>query len=281
MENVKESKIYGHLRCIKCSHILVSAEKQWVCTHCSQNYPITDGIPDFILEDMPYQPKSMNLHEKYENFGNYISRKDNFSNAWRKKKTLELVEGQTVLEIGTAEGWLTRELVEQAETVVSCDISMSYLQRAQKAGIQAEYLRADAHVLPFEPSLFDCIILTEVIEHVFSPFRVLEEIARVLKPEGFLVLSAPNNLSVSNLLRHVFKTESRDMDAHFSFYDPFALKQLLKLTGFECLRLETTFYYWPFIKPLFCFGWIQNMVRTLNPYFGDKILIKARKQRIA
>jgi ubiquinone/menaquinone biosynthesis C-methylase UbiE/uncharacterized protein YbaR (Trm112 family) len=281
MDNLKESEIYSHLQCIKCSHILRPVENQWVCTHCSQQYPITDGIPDFIVGDMPYQPKSVNLHGKYEEFGSHTSRKDNFSNAWRKKKTLKLIEGKIILEIGMAEGWLTRDLAQKAETVISCDIAMSYLRRARDAGIKAAFFRADAHQLPFENAMFDCIILTEVIEHVFSPFRVLEEIGRVMKPEGFLILSAPNNLSVSNVLRHVFKTESQDQDLHFSFFDPFSLKQLLRLAGFDCLILETTFYYWPLIKPLFCFGWLQNIVRTLNPYFGDKILVKARKQRTA
>jgi 2-polyprenyl-3-methyl-5-hydroxy-6-metoxy-1,4-benzoquinol methylase len=281
MKSNKSSFILDHLCCVQCGHSLKKINSRLKCVFCSRSYPIKDGIPDLIIDEQPFRPSHFKLVEQYEQFGQKTTRKKNFSNAWRKKKTLELVEGRTVLEIGTAEGWLTRELVEQAETVVSCDISMSYLQRAQKAGIQAEFLRVDAHVLPFDQSLFDCIILTEVIEHVFSPFRVLEEIGRVMKPEGFLILSTPNNLSVSNVLRHVFKTESRNQDAHFSFYDPFALKQLLRLAGFDCLTLETTFYYWPFIKPLFCFGWLQNIVRTLNPYFGDKILVKARKQRTA
>ena len=278
MESLKDLKIYSHLRCIKCGHMLASVENQWVCNYCSQHYPVIDGIPDFILEDMPYQPKSINLCEKYEIFGGYISRKDNFSNAWRKKKTLELVEGKMVLEIGMAEGWLTRDLVQKAGTVISCDIAMSYLRRALEAGIHAVLFRADAHMLPFENALFDCVVLTEVLEHVFSPVRVLEEIRRVLKPDGILVLSAPNNLSVSNILRHVFKKDPRDQDMHFSFFDPFSLRQLLRLAGFDCLILETTFYYWPFIKPLFYSGLIQRIFRTLNPYFGDKILVKARKQ---
>lgn len=278
MENSKKLKIVSHLRCIKCSHILESVENQWVCTHCSRHYPVIDGIPDFVLEDTPYQPRSVDLHEKYENFGGHTSRKNNFSNTWRKKKILELVEGEIILEIGMAEGWLTSDLVQRAETVVSCDIAMSYLRRARDAGIKAALFRADAHQLPFENTMFDCVVLTEVLEHVFSPVRVLEEIRRVLKPAGVLVLSAPNNLSVSNILRHIFKKESQDQDMHFSFFDPFSLRQLLRLTGFDCLTLETTFYYWPLIKWLFYSGWIQGIFRALNPYFGDKILVKARKQ---
>ena len=66
MESLKDLKIYSHLRCIKCGHMLASVENQWVCNSCSQHYPVIDGIPDFILEDMPYQPKSINLCEKYE-----------------------------------------------------------------------------------------------------------------------------------------------------------------------------------------------------------------------
>jgi SAM-dependent methyltransferase len=48
-----------------------------------------------------------------------------------------------------------------------------------------------ASELPFASASFDSVLNTQVIEHVEEPWRVIEEIARVLKPGGKLVLSAP------------------------------------------------------------------------------------------
>src|SRR5512147_1690274 len=46
--------------------------------------------------------------------------------------------------------------------------------------------------LQFAPATFDVIICSEVIEHVYSPDDLLDEIARLLKPKGYAILTTPN-----------------------------------------------------------------------------------------
>ncbi|NNJ11441.1 class I SAM-dependent methyltransferase [Chloroflexales bacterium ZM16-3] len=48
-----------------------------------------------------------------------------------------------------------------------------------------------AQVLPFKQGSFDGILSTQVLEHVPKPWVMVDEIARVLRPNGLLVLSAP------------------------------------------------------------------------------------------
>ena len=50
---------------------------------------------------------------------------------------------------------------------------------------------SDSMVLPFRESTFDTIISTQMLEHVRQPEVVIPEMARVLKPNGILILSAP------------------------------------------------------------------------------------------
>jgi SAM-dependent methyltransferase len=50
----------------------------------------------------------------------------------------------------------------------------------------------DNSSLPFEDKMFDAVTILMVLEHVFDPFTVIEEIARVTKPEGYLVINVPN-----------------------------------------------------------------------------------------
>jgi ubiquinone/menaquinone biosynthesis C-methylase UbiE len=54
----------------------------------------------------------------------------------------------------------------------------------------------DAHHLPFTGSAFDCVKCTELLEHVENPEKVVEEITRVLKPSGTLILSMPFNFGI-------------------------------------------------------------------------------------
>jgi SAM-dependent methyltransferase len=45
---------------------------------------------------------------------------------------------------------------------------------------------------PFESDTFDVVTLLMVLEHVFDPFTVIEEISRVTKINGYLVINVPN-----------------------------------------------------------------------------------------
>lgn len=50
---------------------------------------------------------------------------------------------------------------------------------------------ADALALPFVTAHFDCILASEVIEHLSNPFLFIQEITRVLKPGGMVILTVP------------------------------------------------------------------------------------------
>jgi len=47
----------------------------------------------------------------------------------------------------------------------------------------------DAHSLPFENEKFEVILCTELLEHLYNPFKAIEEMHRVLKPGGKLILT--------------------------------------------------------------------------------------------
>jgi len=46
--------------------------------------------------------------------------------------------------------------------------------------------------LPFANNKFDTVLLVSVLYFVYDPFFVIDEIYRVLKPEGILILQVPN-----------------------------------------------------------------------------------------
>ena len=52
---------------------------------------------------------------------------------------------------------------------------------------QAADLLADIHAIPFHNDSFDCIFSYAVLEHLYNPFIVINEIARVLKPNGWFI----------------------------------------------------------------------------------------------
>lgn len=96
----------------------------------------------------------------------------------------------------------------------------------------------DAPVLPFEPGSIDLLLCVEVIEHVENPGALLKEVARVLHPQGRLLVTTPNLHSVEARLRLLLLGELKQFDrigdpTHIApvFSHPFAL--LLRRQGLQ------------------------------------------------
>jgi O-antigen biosynthesis protein len=101
------------------------------------------------------------------------------------------VEGKAVLDAGCGVGYGTRLLAEHGPArLVGVDISAEAL--AQAPAESAELVEADLRELPFEADSFDVVVCFEVIEHVDDHERVMEELRRVLRPPGILLISSPN-----------------------------------------------------------------------------------------
>lgn len=269
--------IAKRLQCPICGGELNQSRELFKCEQCGEEFPVVDGIPDFYPLRNLYSPQGVSLKDKYEDYGREVSRPNSFQNIRRRNLTIDLIEGESLLEIGAAEGWMTEEIVKKVEKVVSCDIAMSYLKRSKEKGIRAQFMRVDAHYLPFENNSFDCVVLAEVLEHVYSPYRVLEEVRRVLAPDGILIISVPNNLTFSNIFQHLFNKKSRKQDAHLSFFDRHSIERLLSFVGFSVKTVRSVFIYLPFLKPLFYSHKLQEILKYVFPNFGDKLIIKAAK----
>ena len=82
-----------------------------------------------------------------------------------------------------------------AARVAAIDLSDEAVASAKELrprGSRVGYLRGDLSRLPFPSSSFDLIASFESIEHVSEPDATVREFARVLQPEGSLLISSPN-----------------------------------------------------------------------------------------
>lgn len=103
-------------------------------------------------------------------------------------------EGLCVLDIACGEGYGTFRLAETAREIVGVDLDEPTIAAAA-ARYRSENLRfevADAASLPFGDATFDLCVAFECIEHVDDPRAMLDEVVRVLRPDGVLIVSTPN-----------------------------------------------------------------------------------------
>jgi len=107
----------------------------------------------------------------------------------------DLVSGRRVLDAGCGVGYGTRLLAEAgASEAVGVDLSDDALDRARSGGgAGTRFVVGDLLDLPFEDEAFDVVVSFEAIEHVAEPEQVLAELARVLRPDGLLIVSTPNS----------------------------------------------------------------------------------------
>lgn len=120
------------------------------------------------------------------------------------KLAIKLARGSKILDIGCGEGVITSKL--QGNKVIGVDISKSAIKYAKTnyENVKISFFIASATNLPFKDDYFDCVSAFMVIEHLTQEgmHRCLEEIKRVCKPHGKVVISTPNLSSIYYVFFH-------------------------------------------------------------------------------
>lgn len=110
---------------------------------------------------------------------------------------LELVarhvtSGERVLQVDCGPGWLPQILQAQGARVIATDISSVAVARARARGVDVRQCDIDAGPLPFADNEFDVVISDSQLEHRVDTVHALDEMVRVLRPGGRLILLLPN-----------------------------------------------------------------------------------------
>jgi demethylmenaquinone methyltransferase/2-methoxy-6-polyprenyl-1,4-benzoquinol methylase len=115
---------------------------------------------------------------------------------WRRatRAALELKSGDTVLDLAAGTAVSTVELARSGAWCVACDFSVGMLTAG--AGRDVPKVAGDATRLPFADATFDAVTISFGLRNVVDHVAGLEELARVTRPGGRLVVcefSSPTN----------------------------------------------------------------------------------------
>ena len=106
-----------------------------------------------------------------------------------------LAAGKRVLDVACGEGYGSALLARHAARTTGVDISEAAIAHARKAyggTANLAFVAAPCTKLPLADASVDVVVSFETIEHIQEQEEFLDEIARVLAPDGVLVLSCPN-----------------------------------------------------------------------------------------
>lgn len=144
---------------------------------------------------------------------------------WRcLQKLLSLRPGEKVLDAGCGTGVVSRALAAGGAEVTGIDISPAMLAvaREKSAGSNIVYLEGDMTLLPLPDASFDAVVCFTALEFVAKPEKALEEMWRVLKPGGRLIVGVLNRRS-----SWARRRKGKGVFAHAHFYSVEELEQLL------------------------------------------------------
>jgi SAM-dependent methyltransferase len=165
--------------------------------------------------------------------------------------------GGSFLEVGGGTGRLGLALEKRFDRITVTDIADHYLRMGERdiklnhAAVAGKFEFSIADLddrIPYPNGSFDAVAAIAVIEHVVDPFHALDEIARVTKPGGVLIVTVPNIAYLKHIVNLLLGrlpltgTDSREMQSmrergwdghHFHYFTRSSLSDLLKHCGFD------------------------------------------------
>ena len=153
------------------------------------------------------------------------------------------------------------------------DISENVLSEIKEFD-QSKFKVADvSQNIPFPSKYFDFIFALEIMEHVETPTKMLQEIHRILKDDGTLILSVPNIYCWNEIVVNIKK--SRDTEGHISAFTYQVMERLLKFNNLEIIDHCGTFMRFPFSKRIFKGNYIIR--KSDNIFLTRSFIFKIKK----
>jgi 2-polyprenyl-3-methyl-5-hydroxy-6-metoxy-1,4-benzoquinol methylase len=197
-------------------------------------------------------PPTYYAYEFAQKLGSFVMRFKAFAER-AKVRAYEpyLAAGARVLDVGCGDGHLLADLRSACPfTLVleGVDFSPDAAAAAERNGFKVYQGRVEEIELPARA--FDLIIMNQLIEHMPEPLRVLEAVARALRPGGHLFIETPNLDSLDARLFRRRYWGGYHLPRHFHLFDTRSLPELVRMAGLKTVSLR------PLVCPQF---WIISM----------------------
>jgi 2-polyprenyl-3-methyl-5-hydroxy-6-metoxy-1,4-benzoquinol methylase len=155
-----------------------------------------------------------------------------------------------ILDIGSGNGALANLLHSAGFYVAGVEYDAEGVDISRKLFPQINFYRVGveddpSQILAAEQELFDCVVSTEVIEHLYAPHLLMSFAKSLLRPGGILILSTPYHGYLKNLVVSIFDRWDHHLNplwfgGHIKFFSRATLTQLLQETGFEVIQFMGT-----------------------------------------
>jgi len=133
-------------------------------------------------------------------------------------------QGSRVLDVGCGTGYTTQAVLKRLKLgeVVGIDLTLQQLRMAETKlkpeKMRLSLSRGDAENLPFRDETFDAIVSVGALEYFPDPQKAVQEMARVVKPQGKVVVGGPEYKWFKKIAldRMLYTPPAREVEGFFS-----------------------------------------------------------------
>jgi 2-polyprenyl-3-methyl-5-hydroxy-6-metoxy-1,4-benzoquinol methylase len=222
-----------HLRCRQCSRLIADYNylRQGICEEC---YRVE------VLSGTTYHYSESEEIYNIEDFKGKVPNKD-VTSLYYKWISSRVKKRCSVIDVGCGTGYLLSTLSQENVKLFGMDLNKRAIEMAKERVPSGSFLRASATNLPFKNETFDCIICTEVLEHIPKKLAqgLVLECSRLLKTGGKCLFVVPNGSGAGGKINA----------EHIALYTFKEFVNLFKEAGFEITCAEKRGLYIPFISP--------------------------------
>jgi 2-polyprenyl-3-methyl-5-hydroxy-6-metoxy-1,4-benzoquinol methylase len=152
--------------------------------------------------------------------------------------------GRTLLDVGAADGLLSRRFTERTWRVTGIECDPTVAQAGARWCDHMVVANLDREVPRLE-TLYDAIVYGDILEHLADPLRVLSDLSRFLAPDGAVVVSVPNVahfvIRLSLLVGRFDYIDRGILDhTHLRFFTERSLRALVADAGLRIDRFTAT-----------------------------------------
>lgn len=180
---------------------------------------------------------------------------------WRKMTRImrclceekHLLQGHklTVVDIGSGPGKFWNGLETSVELCIGIDPSSKMLDRIASSRDRL-FIRGAGECLPLQPGIADVVLIKSVLDQCYAPQQVIQESHRVLKNDGWLLISLSNRNAYYAFLRNLYSYLRRHRSKHFfqdshQFY--FDMTNLLGMLNEQCFEIARRISIGYFVFP--------------------------------
>ncbi|MCK4669666.1 MAG: class I SAM-dependent methyltransferase [Nanoarchaeota archaeon] len=195
-------------------------------------------MPENLMEEMAYSSRNPLIRFVH------LNRLDAIVKQLPRKKGLK------ILDAGCGEGHLIKKAhcKNNQSLYFGVDITKVALKKAKERCPYAKFIHGDLTKIPYENESFDIVICTEVLEHIYEYKDVIKELTRVLRKNGWLIITFPNE-TVWTICRGLLLKRPLRVPDHVNSFTP---RQIISLARLRLLSQINLPFGLPFSLSLGC-----------------------------